>query len=45
MTYNAKITIAGKVTDRYDKTSYVATVKGRELIFDTNGRFIKAVKK
>ncbi len=45
MTYNAKITGAGKVTDRYDKTSYVANVKGRELIFDMNGRFIKAVKK
>ena len=45
MTYNSKITGAGKVTDRYDSTSYIAKVNGRELIFDMNGRFMKAVKK
>ena len=44
MTYNSDITRVGKVSDRYGKTSYVADVKGHELVFDMNGRFIKVAK-
>ena len=37
----AKITEAGKVTDAQGKTSYEAEVKGKDLVFDGNGNFIK----
>ena len=37
----AKITEAGKVTDAQGKTSYEAEVKGKDLIFDETGNFIK----
>lgn len=39
-----KITEAGKVTDAAGKTSYEAEVKGKDVIFDENGNFIKAEK-
>ena len=40
--YNgAKITEAGKVTDANGKTMYEAEVKGKDLIFDEAGNFIK----
>jgi len=37
----AKITEAGKVIDAAGKTSYEAEVKGKDLIFDEAGNFIK----
>lgn len=37
----AKITEAGKVTDAQGKTSYEAEVKGKDLVFDEQGNFIK----
>lgn len=37
----AKITEAGKVTDAKGKTSYEAEVKGKDLVFDENGKFVK----
>ncbi len=37
----AKITEAGKVTDAKGAISYEAEVKGKDLIFDEKGRFIK----
>ena len=37
----AKIKEAGKVTDAEGKTSYEAEIKGRDLIFDEKGNFIK----
>ncbi|GGA97938.1 PepSY-like domain-containing protein [Puia dinghuensis] len=37
----AKITEAGKVTDAAGKTSYEAEVKGKDLVFDTDGNFLK----
>jgi len=40
----AKITEAGKVTDAAGKTSYEAEVKGKDVIFDGNGNFVKAEK-
>jgi hypothetical protein len=40
--YNgAKITEAGKVTDAKGKTMYEAEVKGKDLIFDEAGNFLK----
>ena len=36
-----KITEAGKVTDAKGKTSYEAEVKGKDLIFDEKGNFLK----
>lgn len=36
-----KITEAGKVTDAQGKLSYEAEVKGRDLIFDEKGNFLK----
>lgn len=40
--YNgAKIKEAGKVTDAAGKTMYEAEIKGKDLIFDENGSFIK----
>ena len=41
--YNIKSVV--KVTDLHAKTSYVPEVEGRDLIFDLNGRCIKATKK
>lgn len=38
------ITEAGKVTDAKGNHSYEAEVKGRDVIFDENGNFIKAEK-
>ena len=38
---NAKIREAGKVTDAAGKTMYEAEIKGKDLIFDENGNFIK----
>ncbi len=41
--YNgAKITEAGKVTDAAGKTSYEAEVKGKDIVFDADGKFVKA---
>jgi len=37
----AKITEAGKVVDAAGKTSYEAEVKGKDLLFDEKGQFIK----
>lgn len=37
----AKVTEAGKVTDAQGKTSYEAEVKGKDLLFDQDGNFIK----
>jgi len=37
----AKIKEAGKVTDAAGKTMYEAEIKGRGLVFDENGNFIK----
>ncbi|MGH2648236.1 MAG: PepSY-like domain-containing protein [Ginsengibacter sp.] len=42
--YKTKITEAGKVTDAKGKTSYEAEVKGKDIIFDENGNFVKAEK-
>ncbi len=42
--YNVKITEAGKVTDAKGNTSYEAEVKGRDIVFDQNGNFVKAEK-
>jgi hypothetical protein len=42
--YKVKITEAGKVTDAKGNTSYEAEVKGRDVIFDQNGNFVKAEK-
>lgn len=40
--YNgAKISEAGKVTDAKGATSYEAEVKGKDMIFDDKGNFIK----
>ena len=40
----AKITEAGKVTDAKGKISYEAEVKGRDVIFDKDGNFVKSEK-
>ncbi len=40
----AKITEAGKVTDAKGKLSYEAEVHGKDIIFDENGKFVKAEK-
>jgi uncharacterized protein YxeA len=40
----SKITEAGKVTDAAGKTSYEAEIKGKDVIFDENGKFVKAEK-
>ena len=37
----AKITEAGKVTDADGRTRYEAEVKGKDLLFDEKGNFIK----
>jgi hypothetical protein len=37
----AKITEAGKVTDEQGRTRYEAEVKGKDLLFDEKGNFIK----
>lgn len=37
----AKITEAGKVTDASGKTRYEAEVKGKDLVFDEAGNFLK----
>lgn len=37
----SKITEAGKVTDAQGKISYEAEVKGKDLLFDREGNFIK----
>lgn len=39
--YHSKITEAGKVTDAAGKTMYEVEVKGKDLIFDENGSFLK----
>lgn len=40
--YNgAKIAEAGKVTDAAGKTMYEAEVKGKDLVFDEQGNFLK----
>jgi len=36
-----KIKEAGKVTDAAGKTMYEAEIKGKDLVFDENGNFIK----
>jgi uncharacterized protein YxeA len=43
--YNgAKITEAGKVTDAKGNLSYEAEIKGRDVIFDKDGNFVKSEK-
>ena len=37
----ARITEAGKVTDAAGKTRYEAEVKGKDLLFDESGNFLK----
>lgn len=37
----AKITEAGKVTDAQGRTRYEAEVKGKDLLFDEKGEFVK----
>ena len=37
----AKIAEAGKVTDAAGKTMYEAEVKGKDLVFDEQGNFLK----
>ena len=37
----AKITEAGKVTDAQGRTRYEAEVKGKDLLFDEKGAFVK----
>lgn len=39
---NAKINEAGLVTDAAGKVTYEAEIKGKDLIFDENGNFVKA---
>ena len=39
---NAKISEAGLVTDANNKISYEVEVKGKDMIFDENGKFIKS---
>jgi hypothetical protein len=39
--HGAKITEAGKVTDAQGRTRYEAEVKGKDLLFDEKGDFIK----
>jgi hypothetical protein len=39
-----KITEAGKVTDGTGKVTYEAEIKGKDIIFDENGSFVKAEK-
>lgn len=38
---NSKITEAGKVTDAKGKISYEAEVKGKDMLFDEKGSFIR----
>jgi len=38
----AKITEAGKITDAKGATLYEAEVKGKDVVFDENGKFVKA---
>ena len=45
MTYRINFKSAEKLARRHGKTSYVAQLEGRDLIFDLNGRFVKATKK
>ncbi len=40
----SKISEAGKVTDAAGKTSYEIEIKGKDVIFDENGKFIKSGK-
>jgi len=37
----ARITEAGRVTDASGETRYEAEVKGKDLVFDTAGKFLK----
>lgn len=39
---NATIIEAGRVTDANGKVTYEAEIKGKDLIFDENGNFVKA---
>jgi uncharacterized membrane protein YkoI len=39
-----KITETAKITDAQGTTTYEAEIKGKDLIFDSNGNFIKEVK-
>ena len=39
--YNAKIREAGKVTDKSGKQSYEVEIKGKDLIFGLDGKFIR----
>ena len=42
--YKVKITEAGKVTDAKGNTSFEVEVKGKDVIFDKDGNFVKAEK-
>jgi len=39
-----KVKEAAKITDAQGKVTYEAEIKGMDLLFDTNGKFIKEVK-
>jgi hypothetical protein len=41
----AKVKEAAKITDARGTVTYEAEIKDRDLIFDTNGKFIREVKK
>ena len=41
---NSKVKEASKITDAKGNVTYEAEVKGRDLIFDSNGNFIKSMK-
>jgi len=43
--YRSTIKEAGKITDSKGIITYEAEVKGKDLIFDENGKFIKESKK
>lgn len=43
--YNKKIKEASKITDALGTETYEAEVKGMDLIFDSNGKYIKSSKK
>jgi hypothetical protein len=40
----SKITEAGRVTDAQGKLSYEAEVKGKDVIFDEDGKFVRSEK-
>jgi len=43
--YKGKIKEASKITDALGTETYEAEVKGKDIIFDANGKYIKTIKK